>query len=87
LLGDMYFALHDYSNALTSYEAVLKKTPNRLNSVKNAGKAAAKLGDAKKANDYYQQLRGLREKREKELLLRKYFSHRGSGANRGAKRG
>jgi len=56
LLADMYFAYKDYSNARSNYEAVLKKTPNRFNSLYGAGKSAEKLGDTKTAATFYQQL-------------------------------
>jgi hypothetical protein len=56
LLGDMFFELADYKNALSSYEAVLQKSPNRFNSLYGAGRAAEKSGDTKKAMSYYKQL-------------------------------
>lgn len=56
LLGDMFFEMNQNENALHAYEAVLKKSPNRFNSLYGAGKAAAKLGNIQQAVFYYRQL-------------------------------
>ena len=56
LLGDMLLQLKQNENALQAYEAVLKKSPNRFNSLYGAGKAAEKSGDYQKAIFYYKQL-------------------------------
>ena len=56
LLGDMFFELGLYEDALQSYEAVLQKSPNRFNSLYGAGRSAEKLTKAKKTNLYYRQL-------------------------------
>ena len=56
LLGDMYFKLNDYENALKTYEDVLKKSPNRFNSLYGAGKSAEKINDKEKTIYYYKQL-------------------------------
>src|SRR5690606_17902342 len=56
LLGDMYFKLNDYRNALKTYEDVLKKSPNRFNSLYGAGKSAEKINDKEKTIYYYKQL-------------------------------
>lgn len=56
LLGDMFLKMDEYTNALQAYEAVLKKCPNRFNSLYGAGKAAEKSGNKEKAIYYYKQL-------------------------------
>lgn len=56
LLGDMFFDLGDYDNALLAYEAVLQKSPNRFNSLFGCGRAAEKSGNTQKALVYYKQL-------------------------------
>lgn len=56
LLGDMFLQMNEYQNASQAYEAVLKKCPNRFNSLFGAGKAAEKTGDNLKAINYYKQL-------------------------------
>jgi tetratricopeptide (TPR) repeat protein len=56
LLADMYMQLNKYAEALSSYEADLKKHPNRFNSLYNAALASEKLHDTEKANYYYGQL-------------------------------
>jgi predicted TPR repeat methyltransferase len=48
--------MNDNSNAFKAYEAVLKKSPNRFNSLYGAGKAAEKSGSEQKAIYYYKQL-------------------------------
>ncbi len=44
-LADMYFELGRYREALTTYEAVLARLPNRLNSICGVARAADLLGD------------------------------------------
>ncbi|HEX4850810.1 MAG TPA: tetratricopeptide repeat protein, partial [Puia sp.] len=56
LLGDMLIQMKQYKSALDAYEAVLTKSPNRFNSLYNAGFAAEKIGDKQKAIFYYKQL-------------------------------
>ena len=56
LLGDMLLQMNENENALQAYEAVLAQSPNRLNSLYGAGKAAERSGDEKKAIYYYKQL-------------------------------
>jgi tetratricopeptide (TPR) repeat protein len=56
LLGDMFLQMNQNENALQAYEAVLKKSPNRFNSLYGAGKAAQKSGNNQKAVFYYKQL-------------------------------
>lgn len=56
LLGDMLLQLKQTGEALSAYETVLKKSPNRFNSLYNAGVAAEKLGDNPKTVFYFKQL-------------------------------
>ncbi len=56
LLADMLSELQQYNEALQAYEAVLKKSPNRFNSLYGAGLVAEKSGDEQKAVQFYQQL-------------------------------
>jgi hypothetical protein len=56
LLADMLLQMQQNENALLAYEAVLKKCPNRFNSLFGAGTAAEKTSDAKKAGLYFKQL-------------------------------
>jgi len=56
LLGDMYLELGRNSEALTTYEAVLERLPNRFNSLYGAGRSAELGGDTQKAMDYYRKL-------------------------------
>lgn len=57
LLGDMLMEMQQWNKALVAYEDNLKKHPNRFNGLDGAALAAEKLGDKKKANDYYKQLK------------------------------
>jgi tetratricopeptide (TPR) repeat protein len=59
LLGDMLLEMNKPAEALTAYEADLKRQPNRFNGLYGAGLAAEKARDMKKARDYYQQLTNL----------------------------
>lgn len=56
LLGDMYFEIGDFSNALKAYEEDLNRHPNRFNGLYGAGLALEKVGGAKETNQYYEQL-------------------------------
>jgi tetratricopeptide (TPR) repeat protein len=56
LLGDMFLQMNRPKEALSAYEADLKKQPNRFNGLYGAGLAAEKMGDVVKAVYYYQQL-------------------------------
>ncbi len=56
LLGDMLLELERPEDALAEYEAALKRSPNRFNSLYGAGRAAELAGDEKKARAYYQKL-------------------------------
>jgi tetratricopeptide (TPR) repeat protein len=56
LLGDMLLQMNNNAAALQAYEAVLTKSPGRLNSLYGAGKAAERSGNRQKAIHYYRQL-------------------------------
>jgi tetratricopeptide (TPR) repeat protein len=53
LLGDLLLELRRPSDALKEYETALAATPNRLNGLYNAARAAGLAGDAGKARAYY----------------------------------
>jgi len=59
LLGDMLLQMNKPGAALESFEADLKKHPNRFNALYGAGLAAQKSGDLEKAAGYYKQLLGI----------------------------
>ncbi len=56
LLGDMLMAMNKHTDALVAYEGVLKKAPNRFNSLYGAALAAEKLNLTEKAKAHYTQL-------------------------------
>ncbi len=56
LLGEMLLASGDAESALAAYEAALARSPNRLNSLYGAGRAAEMSGDDEAAARYYGQL-------------------------------
>ena len=56
LLGDMLLEMKQNDKALQAYETVLKKSPNRFNSVYNAGVAAQRSANFQKAIFYFTQL-------------------------------
>ncbi len=56
LLGDMLMQMKQNGKALEAYETVLKKSPNRFNSLYGAGLAAEKSGNKQKAIFYYKEL-------------------------------
>jgi tetratricopeptide (TPR) repeat protein len=56
LYADLLFELHQNDAAFREYEAVLKKSPNRFNSLFGAARAAEILGDKQNATLYYKQL-------------------------------
>jgi tetratricopeptide (TPR) repeat protein len=56
LLGDMYLDVGRYSEALTAYETLLRRQPNRLNSLCGAARAAELAGDLREARSYYETL-------------------------------
>jgi tetratricopeptide (TPR) repeat protein len=53
LLADLLLALDRPAEALAEYRAVLRSSPNRLNAMLGAGKAASRLGQDALARDYY----------------------------------
>jgi tetratricopeptide (TPR) repeat protein len=53
LLADMYMELGQYPEALAAYEATLERSPNRFNSLYGAGMAAAKIGEMRRASEYF----------------------------------
>ena len=79
LLGDMYLELGRHDEAMTSYEAVLDRLPNRFNSLYGAGRSAELAGDAQQAMGYYQELvdQAVREESERENLrqVRAYLDY------------
>ncbi len=56
LLGDMLLDVKRYDEALAAYRSALERSPNRLNSLYGAGRAAEGAGDRQTASDYYRQL-------------------------------
>ena len=77
LLGDMFLQMDEGLLALQAYEAVLKKCPNRFNSLYGAGKAAEKAGDKQKVIYYYKQLlsiTGVRAERVELIGIRKFLA-------------
>ncbi len=56
LLGDMLADLERYQDALAAYQTALDRSPNRLNSLFGAGRAAELAGDAATARTYYGQV-------------------------------
>jgi len=53
LYADMLFETGDYEKSLTAYRVVLKSSPNRLNALLGAARAAAKLGNLRLAEHFY----------------------------------
>jgi tetratricopeptide (TPR) repeat protein len=56
LLGDMLTQMNQSKDALQAYETVLKRSPNRFNSLYGAGISAEKSGDKQKTIFYFKQL-------------------------------
>jgi len=56
LLADMYLDLGRHEDAVTAYEAVLQRQPNRLNSLCGAAEAAVLVGDMDQATSHYRTL-------------------------------
>jgi tetratricopeptide (TPR) repeat protein len=79
LLGDMLLEMNRPAEALEAYETSLKSSPNRLNGLYGAGRAAELSGDKSKAKKFYAQVAGncaatstrkeVREAREKARSL------------------
>ncbi len=53
MLGDMLLSINQPKEALAEYEISLKHSPNRLNGLYGAGRAAETAGDKTKAEFYY----------------------------------
>jgi hypothetical protein len=53
LYGEMLLDNGNAKDALTAFEATMKKEPNRLGALAGAARAAAQLGDASRARDYF----------------------------------
>ncbi|HSK18107.1 MAG TPA: tetratricopeptide repeat protein [Longimicrobiales bacterium] len=56
LYGDMQMEVGQHAEALIAYENALERSPNRLNSLYGAGRAAEALGDTDTARTYYRRL-------------------------------
>lgn len=56
LLGDMLIELGRPAEALAEYEAALRSSPGRFNSLYGAAQAAERAGDSRKAAAYYAEL-------------------------------
>jgi hypothetical protein len=56
LLGEMLLESAQPNLALKEFEKALKESPNRLNGLYGAGRAAAAIGESGRARDYFQQL-------------------------------
>jgi len=56
LLGDLLLDVNRPQDALTAYEASLKQSPNRFNSLAGAASAAVRAGQRDKAREFYQAL-------------------------------
>jgi hypothetical protein len=66
LLGDMLVLLGKPAQAMEAYEASLRTSPNRFNSLYGAGHAAELAGNLEKANAYYSRLVQLANKAESD---------------------
>ena len=53
MLGDLLLELNRPDKALEAYERSLKDSPNRLNGLSGAARAAELSGDRAKAREYY----------------------------------
>lgn len=56
LLADMYLETGQYENAKLHYQAELKRSPNRFNSLYGVARAAELTGDKTEATEYYTKL-------------------------------
>jgi tetratricopeptide (TPR) repeat protein len=73
MLADMLLEFGQARQALTEYELALKLSPNRLNGLYNAGRAAEAAGDKPKAGFYYAAL--LKSTNEGRNSARPEFAH------------
>jgi tetratricopeptide (TPR) repeat protein len=76
MLADMQLEFGHPQQALTEYEVALKLSPNRLNGLYNAGRAAEAAGDNVKAKFYYAAL--LKSTNNGEDSVRSELAHAGS---------
>lgn len=67
LLGDMLLAMDRPEEALEAYDAALRISPNRLNSLHGAARAAERSGDDDRARGYYARLTEQTAEAEAEL--------------------
>jgi len=78
LYGEMLLDSGNAKEALTAFEATLKKEPNRLGAFVGAAKAAAQLGETSKAREYFgkvvEQAGGGGEIRTEVVDARKYLA-------------
>ena len=65
LLGDMLLAMNKPAEAIAQYEAALKRSPGRLNSIANAAIAAKQSGNKEKEAHYNQMLVQLKADKDK----------------------
>lgn len=72
LLGEMLLGAGRPDEALAAYERALERSPNRLNGLYGAGRAAEQAGDAAKARHYYTALVELTETADTELEPRRH---------------
>ena len=56
LLGEMLLELNKPAEAMVEFEATLRTSPNRFNSLSGAARAAKRAGDGEKAKTYYAKL-------------------------------
>jgi tetratricopeptide (TPR) repeat protein len=66
LLGDLLLELRRPAEALQEFEAALRDSPNRLNALYGAARAAELAGNREKARSYYMQLVALGERGDGE---------------------
>jgi tetratricopeptide (TPR) repeat protein len=59
LLGDMYFSMRKYREALAEYDESMRKEPGRFRSLYGAMKSAQNIGDRKLQADYAAQIEKL----------------------------
>jgi tetratricopeptide (TPR) repeat protein len=59
MLGDLLLEMNQPAKALEAYERSLKDSPNRLNGLTGAARAAQLAGDRAKAHTYYKQVAAL----------------------------
>ena len=65
LLGEMLLELKRPAEALTEFEATMKKEPNRFRGVHGAAQAAEALGDRQKARTYFARLVEITQRADK----------------------